>query len=85
MMITMIKNLFTAKQAEDPLIEGLYADEYPDCDTGSKRAQIRRDYKQRWPEPSRAPTPLTDPWLFDPCNPPEGWRYDPYYELWIKL
>jgi hypothetical protein len=23
--------------------------------------------------------------LFDPCEPPAGWSYDPFYEMWVKL
>ncbi len=68
----------------DPLIEGVYADQYPEYDGVGPRTQIRRDYAARWPEPDANPTPLTHPWLFDPCEPPRGWRYDPYYECWIK-
>jgi hypothetical protein len=75
----------TQKDQQEFLVEGLYADEYPDCDSGSQRAQIREEYRQRWPRPDMDPTPLSHPWLFDPCDPPEGWRYDPYYELWLKL
>lgn len=85
-MITFLKTMFnTAPTEVDPLIEGLYADQYAECDTGGARAQIRREYRRRWPEPSQNPTPLSHPWLFDPCEPPQGWRYDPYYECWINI
>ncbi len=45
------------------------------------RARIRADYQSRW---AARVTPFTNPELFDPCAPPEGYSYDPYYEIWIK-
>lgn len=58
--------------------EGPMADQYQDL---AIRAQIRLDYQARW---QNSVTPFTNPELFDPCEPPEGYRYDPYYEIWIK-
>jgi hypothetical protein len=63
----------------DPLIEGWYADQYPDP---AIQLRIREKYQQRW---CSEPTPETKPELFDPLTPPAGWRYDPYYECWINL
>jgi len=57
----------------------IYADAVTDVDT---RHKIRQEYRKRWPEPS--PTPDSHPWQYDPLEPPSGWRYDPYYEIWIK-
>jgi hypothetical protein len=62
----------------DPYIEGVYADQYHE----PLRTTIRQEYQQRYT--LSEPTPLTAPHLFDPCEPPAGWRYDPYYELWIE-
>ena len=61
------------------IVEGMYADQYHDS---AIKNQIEQSYRKRFPEPQV--TPLTHPWRFDPCNPPQGWRYDPYYELWLK-
>jgi hypothetical protein len=60
------------------LYEGLTAEQYTDPAT---RAKITEDYRARWQSP---PTPRSNPELFDPLTPPQGWRYDPYYELWIN-
>jgi hypothetical protein len=59
------------------IYEGLTAEQYVDPQT---RAQIARDYEARWRPKT---TPSTHPELFDPLDPPQGWRYDPYYECWI--
>ena len=61
----------------DTLYEGLTAEQYTDPGI---RTKIAQDYAQRW-RPKK--TPGTHPELFDPLNPPQGWRYDPYYECWI--
>ena len=61
------------------LIEGKYADSYTDPKTMELIA-IR--YKERWiPDPN----PLSHPESYDPLDPPKGWRYDPFYETWIKV
>lgn len=60
----------------DILYEGLTAEQYIDAGI---RAQIASDYNRRW---RPATTPASNPELFDPLNPPQGWRYDPYYECW---
>ncbi len=62
----------------DHLQEGPMADHYTDP---AVRARIRADYQSRW---AARVTPFTNPELFDPCAPPEGYSYDPYYEIWIK-
>jgi hypothetical protein len=62
----------------DPLIEGPYADQYQDP---AARTYIQTQYQQRW---RSEPTPASKPELFDPLTPPQGWRYDPYYECWIE-
>jgi hypothetical protein len=58
-------------------IEGVYADQYKDP---ALRQRIQAEYQERY---KQRITPLTHPWLFDPLLPPQGWRYDPYYELWL--
>ena len=75
-MIAFLQQLFNTPSGQ--LQEGMFADQYTD----TTKDQIRQSYLARWrPEP-QALTPQTHPWLFDPCEPPAGWRYDPYYELW---
>lgn len=55
------------------------AHEYKDP---AKREYIVSKYKERF-SPRR--TPFTNPELFDPLNPPEGYAYDPYYECWVNV
>jgi len=78
-MIEFIKK-FLEKSSNDPypIVEGKYADSYTDLKTIEL---IRTGYKERW---MPKPTPYTHPALFDPFEPPIGWRYDPFYEEWIK-
>ena len=60
------------------LSENLTAEQYQD-------PQVREYISQRYQEiHQRKVTPLTAPQQFDPLNPPEGWRWDPYYELWFQ-
>ncbi len=75
-MINFFTSLITGNV--DQLQEGRYADSYTDPEI---RSQIARDYRSRYSKPI---TPWTDPLQFDPLDPPAGWRYDPYYEIWIK-
>ena len=77
---SFLKQVFFGTPTTDNLVEGVYADQYQDDDLQLK---IRSEYRARWIKP--AETPLTHPWLFDPCAPPPNWRYDPYYETWINL
>jgi len=63
----------------EKLIESMYADQYTDENT---RSIIVREYQQRH---ALKITPQTNPELYNPLDPPSGWRYDPYYEIWIKL
>jgi hypothetical protein len=65
----------------DPLVEGAWADQYSE----QQQDHIRQQYLARWRSAPQQPTPESHPWLFDPCEPPAGWRYDPYYEFWVKL
>lgn len=77
-MKEFFKKLFFGNDNYDRLIEGMYAHNYTD---ESVRQQISQEYKQRFnPEV----TPLTNPEKYDPLYPPEGWMYDPYYELWLN-
>lgn len=83
-MIKLLKKLFISEPKFDTLIEGVYADQYPEEEGYGPRTEIRNAYRKRWPDPNSNPTPLTHPWIYDPCTPPKGWRYDPYYECWIN-
>lgn len=65
------------KPEPELLVEGLWADQY----SLAAQAKIKQDYDRRW---CRLPNPETNPELYDPLQPPQGWRYDPYYELWIN-
>ena len=64
---------------EDWQLEIIWADEHKDSEVKKK---ILERYQHRWKEPT--PTPDSHPWMFDPLHPPSGWKYDPYYELWIQ-
>ena len=84
-MKEFLKKIFVGETVYDDLIEGVYAHQYPEQEVGGVRKQIREQYRKRWPEPDPNPNPSTHPWLFDPCTPPHGWIYDPYYEIWIVI
>ena len=58
--------------------EMLWADQYDEAG----RKFIREQYIKRY---TPKITPLTHPLNFDPCEPPEGWKYDPYYEMWVQI
>ena len=45
------------------------------------RQQIKDAYEKKYRPPM---TPYTHPEKYDPFDPPEGWMYDPYYEMWIE-
>lgn len=82
-MLNKILNLLTTKSDSiyDKLIYGAYADEYGDKDI---QDNIRQTYLDRWHPDRQLRTPSTHPELFDPIDPPVGWRYDPIYECWIR-
>jgi hypothetical protein len=61
------------------LIEGVYADQYSSADV---KAEILNAYTIRY---SLKESPLTHPEKFNPLTPPEGWKYDPFYECWIEV
>jgi hypothetical protein len=75
---SFIKQLCFGTPNFDTLVEGVHADQYPD----HVQQQIRDQYLIRH---TVIKTPLTAPLDYDPCAPPEGWSYDPYYETWINL
>jgi hypothetical protein len=79
MLKEFLKKFLIINYTHDGLYEGLYADEYVDK---KLRERIEDEYTKRY---RRVATPFTNPELYDPLNPPEGYRYDPYYEVWIKL
>lgn len=64
--------------AVDAIKEGPMAHEYRDNIT---RSLITENYNKRYKPPM---TPWSHPEMYDPLNPPSGWSYDPYYEVWIK-
>lgn len=78
-MITFLKKLFLFKVPIDKLVEGVMAHEYSD-------PKIREEIKEQYLKANtKEVNPWTDPLEYDPLNPPTGWVYDPYYEIWIKL
>lgn len=68
-----------SKSTVDPIIDGPMAHEYTNPIAIN---EIERRYREVHPFPEQ--TPWTHPWLFSPINPPSGWSWDPYYEVWIK-
>lgn len=79
-MIKFIKNILeNALKDPFPIIEGKWADSYTDPVVIEL---IQSQYKDRW---NFKPTPYTHPCLFNPMNPPKGWKYDPFYEEWVKV
>jgi hypothetical protein len=80
MLIRQFRKWWAAQdhQWDSPFIDGYTADQYTDLRV---REQITREYQARY---CSGPTPFTHPEQFDPLNPPLGYKYDPYYELWIK-
>jgi hypothetical protein len=78
-MKELLKKLFFGDCAFDNLIEGVYAHNYTNEDV---RAEIAEKYRARYVP---VVTPYTHPERFDPLNPPNGWAYDPYYEIWIEF
>lgn len=74
-MIRVLEFIYSTNA--DPIQEGLYADQYADP---AVRLRIRQQYTARY---KPVITPATNPELYDPLDPPQGWRYDPYYEIWI--
>jgi hypothetical protein len=79
-MKTLLKKIFFGDFENDKIIEGVWAHEYPE----PIKDQIKKDYVTRWSRVPKQKTPETHPLDFDPCNPPKGWLYDPYYETWIN-
>lgn len=55
-----------------------WADEITDP---AHQRRLRERYYQRY---RTSPDPASHPELFDPVDPPDGWRYDLAYEMWIK-
>ena len=78
-MIKLFKRWLQEANGYDYLNESQFADEYRDPET---RRRIQEDYLRKH---TQEVTPWTDPLKFDPLAPPQGWRYDPYYECWVKL
>ena len=75
---TLFVRLFKSRDPETPLIEGRMADQYG-CPF--LRERIAQAYRLKFDQPD---TPITAPALFDPLNPPAGWSWDPYYEIWLS-
>jgi hypothetical protein len=79
LLFNKIKQFWNECATVTTLAEGSFADQYTDPEL---RKKISNRYQQRFQDPGI--TPYTHPWQFDPLNPPTGWRYDPYYEMWIS-
>lgn len=79
MLLSKVKKIWEELTTVKILTEGSFADQYTDLEL---RKHIAERYQQRFRDPGV--TPSTHPWKFDPLNPPPGWRYDPYYEIWIN-
>ncbi len=78
-MKELLKSIFFGDSKFDSLIEGVYAHQYTDT---LVRDEISTNYAKRYnPEPD----PISHPENFDPLNPPKGWAYDPFYEIWVKF
>lgn len=82
-MLNFFKKFFDTNNEDyrylDQLYEGLTADQYTDP---AIREGITKRYVAMY---TPVQNPYTNPELYDPLNPPDGWKYDPYYEVWIKL
>ncbi len=63
----------------ETITEGPMAHDYTNA---SVRKEIYEAYNKRY---KISVTPLTHPEHYDPLDPPLGWAYDPYYEIWIQL
>ena len=77
-MKKLLQYIFHGEPIFDSLVENRYAHEYTDSRT---RDQIISEYNKRY---RPLPNPISHPEKFDPLNPPIGWAYDPYYEIWIE-
>jgi hypothetical protein len=44
-------------------------------------AQVKAEYDALY---RPAQTPITNPELYDPLNPPPGWEYDRWHACWYK-
>ena len=76
-MINFIKNLFSGETS--PIVEGKFADDY-------KCPELKRIIQEKYNTLfSEEITPATHPTRFNPFEPPKGWRFDPYYEIWCKI
>ena len=62
-----------------PIVEGKFADSYDDPAIISL---IKKRYQKKW---LSGPTPITHPELYNPCDPPKGWKYDAFYEVWFEV
>jgi hypothetical protein len=77
-MIKLLKQWFANVEAS-PIIEGKFADEY-------KCPELKRVIQEKYDTLfSEEITPATHPTKFNPFEPPKGWRFDPYYEIWCKI
>jgi hypothetical protein len=79
-MKTLFKNILYPNK-DHAIKEHLMAHDYPQ----HQKDHIKAAYAQRWGTAAPEASPLTHPWLFDPCTPPKGWIYDPFYELWLAV
>ncbi len=62
----------------ETITEGPMAHDYTNV---SIKREITEAYNKRH---RPVMSPATHPENYDPLFPPEGWSYDPYYEIWIQ-
>lgn len=79
MLVKALKKFFGEFPEHDGIVEGPMAHEYHDTIV---RENIRAKY---YDHHAKMKSPLTDPLEYDPLNPPAGWAWDPYYEIWVRL
>lgn len=79
MLVKALKKFFEGYPEYDGIVEGPMAHTYQDS---AIREKISKKYLDHY---AKIKTPLTDPLDYDPLDPPPGWAWDPYYEVWVRL
>ena len=79
MLVKALKKFFGEFPEGDGIVEGPMAHTYQDSVV---RERITKKYLECH---TKISNPLTDPLNYDPLNPPPGWAWDPYYEVWVRL
>jgi len=82
MIKELLKKIFCPHDPTDntrmELYEGWTADQYT-CPELKNR--ITNRYKELH---NKSESPFTHPEKYDPLNPPKGYKWDPYYEVWTE-